>query len=130
MNFSTADRPHVVSSAARRSLAVEVRPDLDRAYVRALATRVVDALGFATYSEILVDVRSVRSPDAAHIEALARLQLAARHHGVAIELVGPCPDLIELLSFVGLSDVIDPETSGNSDQSGGIELHRQAEHGE
>ena len=52
------------------------------------------------------DVRSVARPDAAAIEALARLQLIARRRGRRIGLRNASPELRELLALVGLSDVV------------------------
>jgi hypothetical protein len=54
-----------------------------------------------------------RPPDLALLDALARLQLAARRCGRSIRLRGPCPELCELLELVGLTDVIEAApTSG------------------
>lgn len=118
----------VVGRADSRSLAVEVYPDLDREAVRALTHRLVDALAAGSYAEVSVDVSSVQSPTAAHIEALARLQLAAQRYRARVKLVEPCPGLIDLLEFVGLTDVIVENRPDNT--SFGIESHGQAEHGE
>jgi ABC-type transporter Mla MlaB component len=52
------------------------------------------------------DVRSVRDPDAATIDALARLQLSARRHGRRIGLKDASPELRDLLALVGLSEVV------------------------
>jgi ABC-type transporter Mla MlaB component len=53
----------------------------------------------------LCDVQGVRA-DAVTVDALARLQLAARRHGVTIRLRGCSPDLRELVGFMGLRDVL------------------------
>lgn len=45
-------------------------------------------------------------PDLKLVDALARLQLEARRQGCSIWLRAACPDLIELLQFVGLGDVV------------------------
>lgn len=52
------------------------------------------------------DVRSVTNPDAATIDALARLQLGARRRGRRIGLLDASPELRELLALVGLSEVV------------------------
>ena len=45
----------------------------------------------------------VRDPvDLGLVDQLARLQLAARRLGCAIELRGACPELLDLLELVGL----------------------------
>jgi hypothetical protein len=43
-----------------------------------------------------------RRPDLADVEALARMQLAARRAGCSIELRGVSPDLSALLDLAGL----------------------------
>ncbi|HET6664888.1 MAG TPA: hypothetical protein VFG94_11540 [Acidimicrobiales bacterium] len=53
-------------------------------------------------------------PDLGVVDALARLQLAARQVGGSIRLRNPCDRLRELLDFVGLSEVFpDVVTDGS-----------------
>ena len=51
------------------------------------------------------DVQGV-PPDAVCVDALARLQLAARRHGCRVHLRGASPELRELVAFMGLDDVL------------------------
>jgi hypothetical protein len=51
------------------------------------------------------DVRGV-DPDAVTVDALARLQLAARRYGCQVRLRHASTELLELLTFMGLSDVL------------------------
>jgi hypothetical protein len=44
--------------------------------------------------------------DAVTIDALARLQLAARRNGCEVRLRHASPELLELLAFMGLTDVL------------------------
>jgi ABC-type transporter Mla MlaB component len=44
--------------------------------------------------------------DAVTVDALARLQLAARKYGCQIRLQGASGELLELLAFMGLKDVV------------------------
>jgi ABC-type transporter Mla MlaB component len=44
--------------------------------------------------------------DAIAVEALARLQLAARRHGRRVRLCGASRELIALVELMGLSDVL------------------------
>jgi ABC-type transporter Mla MlaB component len=44
--------------------------------------------------------------DAATVDALARMQLTARRHGVEIRLVGASENLRRLIAFMGLEDVL------------------------
>ncbi|MGH8822973.1 MAG: STAS domain-containing protein [Jiangellaceae bacterium] len=113
-----------VDRSSRRTVRVVVRATLTPGDVRSLADQVVRQLGRGDVAEILVDVSGVRTPDVAHVDALARLHLGARRHGSHVRLVGPCPRLLELLALVGLDDLlpIDDRASGD--------LHREAEHRE
>ena len=54
---------------------------------------------------IFCDVHGV-SPDAVTVDALARLQLAARRHQCKVRLRGASDELCELVAFMGLSDVL------------------------
>lgn len=58
----------------------------------------------------LCRVADLGSPDLATVDALARLQLAARRRGWSIALAGPGDELgrlQELIGLVGLADVLD-----------------------
>jgi ABC-type transporter Mla MlaB component len=44
--------------------------------------------------------------DAVTVDALARLQLAARRHGCQVRLRNASEELRELLAFMGLQDVL------------------------
>ena len=54
---------------------------------------------------LVCDVSGVRA-DAVTVEALARLQLAARRHGCRVVLRGASPELLDLVAFMGLRDVL------------------------
>jgi len=45
-------------------------------------------------------------PDAVCVDALARLQLAARRHACTVRLRRASPELLELVAFMGLADVL------------------------
>ena len=77
-----------------------VRTDLSR-----LCDRVCDLLAANGADVALCDVRRA-APDAVTVEALARLQLAARRQGCHIRLGHPSTELLELLSFMGLREVL------------------------
>jgi ABC-type transporter Mla MlaB component len=51
------------------------------------------------------DVAGVE-PDAVTVDALARLQLAARRRGCEVRLCNACDDLIELVELMGLTNVL------------------------
>lgn len=50
------------------------------------------------------------------IDSLARLQLAARRIGCEIRLRSASSELLELLAFVGLRDVLRVEAGGKAEQ--------------
>jgi hypothetical protein len=64
------------------------------------------------------------APDLSLVDALARMQLAARRIGCAIRLQDGCRELAALLDLVGLSDVL-PRLGGRP-----LEAGREAEGGE
>jgi ABC-type transporter Mla MlaB component len=55
---------------------------------------------------VVCDLRALVRPDAATVDALARLQLIARRSGRGICLRDACGALLELLALMGLSDVV------------------------
>jgi ABC-type transporter Mla MlaB component len=64
-------------------------------------------------STIVCDVGSL-TPDAAAVEALARLQLNARRLGHEVLLSHASNELRELLDFVGLCEVLRVEPGGQA----------------
>ena len=54
---------------------------------------------------VLCDVEHT-APGAAAVDALARLQLAATRRGSRIRLLHPSSELLELVSFMGLAEVL------------------------
>jgi hypothetical protein len=57
----------------------------------------------------LCDVRAAE-PDAVTVDALARLQLAARRRGCQVLLRHAPSELLDLLAFMGLRDVLPTES--------------------
>jgi hypothetical protein len=53
-----------------------------------------------------VDVCTMAVPDAVTVEALARLQLAAQRNNCRVHLRNASSELLDLLAFMGLRDVI------------------------
>jgi len=66
-------------------------------------------------STLVCDVHAL-APDAAAIDALARLQLAARRVGLEVRLCRASKELCGLLELVGLSDVLRVETGGQPEE--------------
>lgn len=61
--------------------------------------------GRSATSVVFCDVEGVKA-DAMTVDALARLQLAARRRRCRVRLRGASPELRELLAFMGLRDVL------------------------
>jgi ABC-type transporter Mla MlaB component len=55
--------------------------------------------------EVLCDVRGVE-PDAVTVDALARLQLAAQRNGRRVHLQNASAELLELVDFMALQEVL------------------------
>jgi ABC-type transporter Mla MlaB component len=70
-----------------------------------LCARVCEVLRAARAGVALCDVRGVGA-DAVVVEALARLQLGAHRTGCQVRLRNASPELLELVAFMGLADVL------------------------
>ena len=80
-------------------------------------------------STIVCDVGAV-VPDGVAVDALARLQLAARRLGFEVRLRHASRELQELLAFAGLNEVLRVETGGQAEQREqrvGVEKERELE---
>ncbi len=53
-----------------------------------------------------IDVRSIARPEAATVDALARLHLALKLEGFELRICGACDQLRDLIAFMGLEDVL------------------------
>ena len=70
-----------------------------------LTERVCGLLTSSPASVAFCEVAGVE-PDAVTIDALARLQLAARRTGCQVRLRHASPELVDLVAFMGLTDVL------------------------
>jgi ABC-type transporter Mla MlaB component len=70
-----------------------------------LCDRVCALLATGAPAVALCDVAGVPA-DAGTVEALARLQLAARRAGCQVRLRNASAELLELVAFMGLTDVL------------------------
>jgi ABC-type transporter Mla MlaB component len=85
-----------------------------------LCDRVRGLLAGSGADTAVCDVGTVGRPDAVTVDALARLQLAARRFGCRIQLRNASLELLELIDLMGLADVVPL----------GVEPGGQAEQGE
>jgi ABC-type transporter Mla MlaB component len=92
-----ASAPNVVTFAIRGPIA--------RADLRGLCNRVRTVLAESAAGVVLCDVHGVE-PDAVTVDALCRLQLAARRHSCQVRLRHASDELLELVAFMGLTEVL------------------------
>jgi ABC-type transporter Mla MlaB component len=95
----------MMTASAPRTIAFAIRGPIRRADLPGLCDRVCALLETSGADVALCDVAGV-DPDAVTVDALARLQLAARRHGCQVRLRHPSDELRELLAFMGLCDVL------------------------
>ena len=88
-----------------RTVSFAVRGPIERSDLPGLCDRVCALFGRTSPSVAFCDVSDVPA-DAVTVDALARLQLAARRHGCRVRLRHASRELRELVAFMGLEDVL------------------------
>ena len=91
--------------SAPTTIAFAIGGPITRADLPGLCERVCALLQASRASVALCDVSGIE-PDAVTVDALARVQLAARRHGCQLRLRHAASELVALLAFVGLRDVV------------------------
>jgi ABC-type transporter Mla MlaB component len=91
--------------AGPRTVDFTVVGPIARADLPGLFERVCALLETSRADVAFCDVSSV-DPDAVTVDALARLQLAARRRGCQVRLRHASNELLELVDFMGLRDVL------------------------
>jgi hypothetical protein len=94
-----------MSANGPRTLHFAVRGPISPGDLPGLCARVCALLGRERLELAVCDVRSVE-PNAGTVDALTRLQLAAKRRGCRIHLRNASDDLVELVAFMGLEDVL------------------------
>ena len=94
-----------MGSRAHSTVAFAIRGPIARTDLPGLCDRVCALLGQNDAAVVLCDVHGVE-PDAVTVDALARLQLAARRRGCSVRLRGASGQLRELVAFMGLENVL------------------------
>ncbi len=94
--------------ADERSATLAIRAPLKREDLPGLFARTCALLQLASPQLLSVEVAQIE-PDAVAVDALARLALAARRHGCAVQLRGASPQLELLIEFIGLADALPSE---------------------
>jgi predicted lactoylglutathione lyase/ABC-type transporter Mla MlaB component len=86
-------------------MAFTIEGPIARADLPGLSRRVCTLLENTRARTAICDVSDVQV-DAVTVDALARLQLAARRHGCRVRLCGASTELLALVGFMGLTDVL------------------------
>lgn len=94
-----------MKASTPRTVTFAIRGPIRRAELPDLCERTCARLRESCAELAYCDVRGIE-PDAVTVDALARLQLAARRHGATIRLRHASTALRELVALMGLSDVL------------------------
>ena len=94
-----------MTSPAASTITFAIEGPITRADLPGLCDRVCDLLQRSSPGVAYCEVKGI-DPDAVTVDALARLQLAAHRHGCQVRLVGASSELLELVAFMGLRDVL------------------------
>ena len=94
-----------MATPASTTISFAVRGPIEREDLPGLCERVCTLLRASAPSVAFCDVRGIDA-DAVTVDALARLQLAARRAGCQVRLRNASRELRELVAFMGLSDVL------------------------
>ena len=90
----------------RMTTIVALRGPIARGDIPALCARVHELLRRGGSGPVIFDITELEEPDAATIDALARLQLTALRVGRRIRLRNACGEVQDLLALVGLVDLL------------------------
>jgi ABC-type transporter Mla MlaB component len=88
-----------------QTLTFAVGGPIARSDLPGLCDRICALLGESGAELAVCDASGVPA-DAVTVDALARLQLAARRYGCQVRLRNASADLLDLLAFMGLEDVL------------------------
>jgi ABC-type transporter Mla MlaB component len=94
-----------MAASGPQSVSFAIRGPIARADLPGLCQRVCAVLEGAGTRVVFCDVRGVE-PDAATVDALARLQVAARRRGCRVRLRYASAELLALVDFMGLREVL------------------------
>ena len=94
-----------MATHGRSTIEFALASPLERSDLPGLFRRVCALLGNSGASVALCDVREARA-DAVTVDALVRLQLAARRNGCQVRLCNVSPELQALVALLGLQDVL------------------------
>lgn len=90
----------------RRELLIEFPAGIRSLAIDALCEQVGSLLAYDTGVILICDLSAVDAPDLSLIDALARLRLSARRHGVPMVIRHACAMVCGLIDLVGLDDTL------------------------
>jgi ABC-type transporter Mla MlaB component len=94
-----------MAAHAPQTIVFAIEGPISRADLPGLCTRVCGLLAESGAEVALCEVVGVE-PDAVTIDALARLQVAARRNRCQVRLRNASSELLDLVAFMGLTDVL------------------------
>jgi ABC-type transporter Mla MlaB component len=100
-----------MDSLPQTAIAFAIEGPIARGDLPGLCDRVCALLHESRGGVALCDVSGV-GVDAVTVDALCRLQLAARRHGCHVRLRNASRELLELVAFMGLEDVLPDQSAG------------------
>ena len=94
-----------MAAPAPQILDFAITGPIARSDLPGLCDRVCALLSESRANAAVCDVRGVE-PDAVTVDALARLQIAAHRHACVVRLRHASAELLEIVAFMGLADVL------------------------
>lgn len=94
-----------MGASAPQTVDLAIRGPFSREDLSGLCERVCAVLSESGADVVLCDVYGIQ-PDAVNVDALCRLQLAARRNSCQVRLRHASAELLELVAFMGLADVL------------------------
>lgn len=94
-----------MAASAQRSVSIAIRAPLRREDLPGLFERTCALLAAGAFDKLRCEVAGVDA-DAVAVDALARLALAARRSHCSVRLYGASRDMLTLVAFAGLDDVL------------------------
>jgi len=94
-----------MATSGPHTVAFAISGPITRDDLPGLSERICALLSQSGTSVAICEVTGV-DPDAVTVDALARLQLAARRQGCQVRLCHASDELLELVDFMGLTDVL------------------------
>jgi ABC-type transporter Mla MlaB component len=94
-----------MAASAQRSVSIEIRAPLRREDLPGLFERTCALLARGASEQLRCVVAGIDA-DGVAVDGLARLALAARRRQCSVLLCGASQELLELVAFAGLDDVL------------------------